>query len=907
MSRGIRITLFVLLAALICAAAVAQQSRISAQIDGAQTVVLKGTVPPWVKSGSDLGPLDPSKKLDYVTMLLQPSAEQEAARKQLLADQQNPNSENYHKWLTPEEYGDRFGLSRSDIAAINRWLQMQGFKVVEVARGRNWIAFSGTVGQIERVFHTQMHRFTVDGDEIFANAIEPSIPKTLEGIVYGFRGLNNFRFKPLMIKPGAKVKPDYTDPIYGTFLAPDDIATIYDIGALYSAGVDGTGMKIAIIGQTDVHMTDIQNFRQGFGLSTSNLPTTHLAAGCVDPGYTGDEGEADLDLEWSGAVARNATIIFDTCDVNHNGVIGSLIDAVNTDIAPVISMSYGSCEAANGQGFATPYQQLIQQANTQGQTVMVSSGDSGAATCDGSGSSQASGGLAVNVLASPPEVTAVGGTEFSEGTGTYWHGTNGANGGSALSYIPELAWDDSAAGTGLSGGLSSTGGGVSIYFNKPSWQTGTGTFDPTFRSVPDVAMPASADHDGYIFCTNVGGSTYQGSCAGGISTAIETYGSIVGGTSVACPVFAGIVALLNEKLGNAPPAGLGNINPSLYPLAASVPTAFHDVPAGTYDYFGAANPSGNVVPCQTGTTNCTTGTMGFVTGTGYDPVTGLGSVDANVLVTSWSGTSLTPTTTTLTIAPSSTVTAGTSVTATATISPAPPDGETVTFNLSGGGITGSATATTSGGSATVTVATGTGTNQIPGGTYNVTASYPGDTTYAASTSTASTLNVQDFTLSPTTLNITVSAPGQSGSGTITFALLGGVTTAPSFTCSGLPSESTCTFVAASATTETVTIGTTAASSLIDGPLSRGNRIFYATLFPALLGLLWPATRRKSRARTMISFVAVLLLLMLWLPACSSSGGGGHHDPGTPTGQTNVTVTATSSTISHTITVNLNVQ
>jgi len=886
----------------------AQQNRITSAPDDTQMVVLQGTVPSWVKPEHDLGPLNPSTKFNYVTLLVQPTAAQETARKQLTADQQNPRSEKYHKWLTPEEYGDRFGLSRPDVAQIQQWLGLQGFTVVEVARARNWIAFSGTVGQIEQAFHIQMHHFMVNGEDRFSNTTDPSIPKALQGIVYGFRGLEDFRAKPMMIRKSPKATPQYSDGFGDNYLAPDDIATIYDISALYASGIDGTGMKIAIIGQTDVHSQDIQEFRDGFNLPTNNFTTIIPPSACQDPGFTGDEGEADLDLEWSGAVARNAAITFVTCDVGHNGVIGALVYAVNNNLAPVISMSYGSCEAGAPANFVTAYQQLVQQANTQGQTLMVSSGDSGAATCDGSGSPEASKGLGVNILASPPEVTAVGGTEFSEGAGTYWSSSNGTNGGSALSYIPEFAWDDSAAGTELSGGLSSTGGGLSIYFQKPAWQTGPGTFDPTWRSVPDVAMPASANHDGYIFCTNEGGASYSGSCANGIATAVNN-GSIVGGTSVACPVFAGIVTLLNQSLKNSPPAGLGNINPSLYPLAANVPTAFHDVPAGTYSFAGAAaNPSGNMVPCQVGTQNCTTGTMGFLTDTGYDPVTGLGSVDANILIGNWGGgPSLTPTTTTLVISSGGTVTVGTSVTATATISPAPPDGETVTFHLSGG-ITGSATATTTGGSAAVTVQTGSGTSQIPGGTYAITASYPGDTTLAASSSTSSALNVQDFTIGPGTLSVTVSAPGQNGVGTITVGMLGGLSTAPSFACSGLPAESSCTFTAASSTSETVTIGTTAASSLVDGPFGPRNRIFYALLFPAAFGLLLPASRRRSKALTMMSLVAVLALATLCLPACSSSsGGGGHHDPGTPTGQSSVTVTATDSTLTHNITVTLNVQ
>jgi subtilase family serine protease len=907
MSRGTQTIVLILLAAAISSSAVAQQSRITSAIDNTQTVALKGTVSPLAKPENDLGPLDPSTKLPYVTMLLKSTAAQEAARKQLAADQQNPSSKDYHKWLTPEEYGDRFGMSHSDITALKRWLRLQGFTVVEVARARNWIAFSSTVGEIERVFHTQIHRFTVDGEERFANASAPSIPKGLEGIVSGFRGLDNFKPKSMMIKQSVNATPDYNDGAGAHSLAPDDLAAIYDIAPLYNAGVDGTGMKIAIMGQTQIHVTDIQQFRAGFNLPANN-PTTTLGTGCTDPGYTGDEGEADLDLEWSGAVARNATILFVICDITtNNGVISSLQYAVNNNVAPVLSMSYGLCEQRIGTNLElTFYEPILTQAVMQGQTLMVSSADDNAAGCDNQDSEAvATMGFAVNGFASPPEATAVGGTEFDadvNNPGTYWNASNNANGASAKGYIPELAWNDGTLGTNLNGGLWGTGGGASAsgFFAKPIWQTGTGVPNDGHRDLPDIAMASSGAHDGYIFCTNIGsGGSYVGSCANGIAQDTAR----VGGTSAAAPVFAGIMVLLNHYLnknkGTAP--GLGNINPMLYSLAASTPTAFHDIPAGNYSLTGT--PSGNIIPCQSGTPNCPATApfqFGFITTTGYDQVTGLGSVNANVLVTNWSGSSgLTPTTTTLQVS-AATVTAGTSVTLTATISPAPPDGETVTFvDTTSSTVLG--TKTTAAGVAAFTSTT------IAGGTYNVEAKYPGDTTLAASISTASTLNVQDISMTPNPLAITVTAPGQSGSGTITFGLLGGLTTAPSFACTGLPSESTCTFTAASATTETVTIGTTAASSLIDGPLSRGKRIFYATLFPALLGLLWPAARRKSRARTMISFVAVLVLLMLWLPACSSSGGGTVHNPGTPVGQTNVTVTATSSTVSHTITVNLNVQ
>src|SRR5579864_260131 len=999
-------TLFSVLAGVLLlgsSSALAQTDRIATPLTSSQTVVLKGSVSPVAKPENDLGPLDPATKLPHVTMMMKLSPAQQAALDKLLVDQQDLSSPYYHQWLTPEQYGARFGLSQADIRKITQWLASQGFAIVEVARGRNWIAFGGTVDQMQRAFHTQIHRFTVDGEEHFANTTDPSVPKALQGMVAGFRGFDNFTPKPLsIIKKLPSSNPYYTDGNGGNELAPDDIATIYNVAALYQAGIDGTGMKIGVMGQTDVHMTDIEQFRAGFNLS-KNDPQDVLATGCTDPGYTGDEGEADLDLEWSGAVARNASILYIKCDSAKNGgVLGSIIYAVNQNIAPVLSMSYGFCEAKANQSFATQYESLIQQANTQGQTILVSSGDAGAATCD-QGSSQATQGLSVNAEASPPEVTAVGGTEFDADVNdqsTYWNTTNGTNLGSAKSYIPELAWNDTASGTGLGTGqqLASTGGGVSIFYPKPAWQTGPGTYDSKNRSVPDVAMPASVDHDGYIFCTNVGGAAYQGSCASGIDTAVAN-GSVVGGTSVACPVFAGIVALLNQSQKNTPPAGLGNINPTLYALSQNMPTAFHDVPAGNYSANPTPTPSGNVVPCQASSTNCTAnGTLGYLTGANYDPVTGLGSVDAHALVTGWPGTSKTATTTTLAITPANPVSVGATVTFTATITPAPPDGETVTFmdtitnTTLGTGTTtaGKAVATSStiaAGSYTVvagypgdtTFAASASTGQpltvgqritattttltiapgnsapvgttvtftatitpappngetvtfkdtksnttlgmvtttsgsaiftstsIPGGSYTVTANYPGDTTLASSVSTGQALNLQDFTIGPNNLSITVSAPGLNGTGTINLALLGGLA-APSFSCSGLPSESTCSFAAASATSETITITTTAASSRAS--LFERNSILYATLFPGLFGVVILAADSKKRKLRILGLLAVLVVFMLLMSSCGTLGSTTtttHHDPGTPTGQTTPTVTATASGITHTITINLNVQ
>jgi subtilase family serine protease len=897
-SLAVFFLLSLLVATLSVAAWAAQPDRIVAAIDNSQTVVLKGNVHPKAQQQFDQGPVDPSMKLPFVTLLIQPSVDQQAALKQLLAEQQDPSSPNYHKWLTPEQFGQRFGLSNADVAKITHWLRSQGFGIAQVARGRDWIAFSGTAAQIQRVFHTELHRYNVDGEERFANDTDPSIPKALDGIVAGFRGLNNFRLEPMNVKKSdaIDIRPDYFNG--GNNLAPGDIATIYDIGPLYTAGVDGTGMKIAIVGQTDIYAVDIAQFRAGFGLS-ANVPQQILATGCTDPGVTGDLNEADIDLEWSGAVARNATIIFVKCDTTtNNGVITSAIYAIDNDLAPVISMSYGGCESANGQNNALAFQSLVQKANTEGITFLASSGDSGAAACDAT--NPAAKGLAVNLPASIPEMTAVGGTEFNEGSGTYWGTSNGANGGSALSYIPELAWDDNSTGTGFDPGLASTGGGASIYFAKPSWQTGPGVPNKNVRYVPDVAMPASPDHDGYIVCTN------NGSCAGGVQN-----GLIFGGTSVATPVFAGIVTLLNQQMKNTPPAGLGNINSTLYAFAQSFPAAFHDVPTGNYNITGAAaNPSGNTVPCTKGTPNCPASApfqFGFLTGTGYDQVTGLGSVDAHVFVTNFANAVKIPTTTTVTLSPASVNVGATgAVMAKATVTHATGTGTpsgTVNFYVDGS-TTAAGSGTLSSGSFTLSY----NPTALTAGNHTITATYGGDSTFAGSTSAGATLGVQDFKIAANPTTVTVTSPGLSGTTTLTITPLGGFSHAVTYTCTGLPSEAACTFATA-ATGGTLTITTMAPSAKMDkSPLGRNRTLFYALLLPGFLGLVVSAGSRKRKLHELrlLSLIAVLALSTLWMPAC---GGGSStpSNPGTPAGTSTVTVTATAGSLSHKANITLTIQ
>ena len=619
--------------------ALAQQSRIVGRIDNNQRVTLTGHINPRVLAGSDQGEVDPSLTLPRVTLMLQPSASQQADLNQLLSQQQDPSSANYRRWLTPEQFADRFGVSQSDLNQIVAWLRSQNLTVVGVARARNWIAVSGTAGAVEQALGTQIHYYLVNGERHYANATEPSIPAALQGIVTAIRGLTDFRLKPAL-RPHGSIVPNPTEPQYnnatacesqiapsGHCIGPDDLATIYDITPLFNAGLNGSGQTVVVVGQTDIRTADITAYRNFFNLPPISLQQT-LVPGSPDPGISpGDLSESDLDLEISGAVARDATINF----VYSTDVMTSAQYAIDQNLAPVLSISYGDCEAAYSASEASSMQSMGQQANTEGITWFAASGDSGATDCYGDRFPGADDIASVDMPASLPEVTGIGGTEFTEGTGNYWSATNNADNASALSYIPETAWNDTA----LVGSPDASGGGASVYFAKPSWQTGAGVPTDNVRDVPDLALSTSDVHDYYLIFSS--DPTFCGTSPR-VPTTCEAG---VGGTSVGPPAFSGLAALLNQSFvskGLQASPGLGNINPMFYGLFQSAPSAFHDITTGN-----------NIidVTCTRFQSNCTPGPVGYSAGPGYDQVTGIGSVDASALMTAWAallGQHTTPTT-----------------------------------------------------------------------------------------------------------------------------------------------------------------------------------------------------------------------------------------------------------------------
>ncbi len=571
--------------------ALAQPNRIGSRIDSRLTVTLSGQTRRFAEARNDAGPVESNFPLNGITLTLARSAAQQADLDRLLAAQQNPSSPRFHQWLMPEQFADRFGASPSDLAQIQAWLRAAGFSLGYTARSRTYVTFSGTAQQVQSAFHTEIHRYIVDGQMHYANSSDPFIPEALAGLVAGLRGLDDFHPQPQV----RRALPQLSGGGGQHYLAPADFAAIYDVAPLYNAGIDGTGQTIAVAGQAGIATSDIDAFRSKFNLGATNLKTLLVPDSPSGFGDADSALEADLDIEWSGAVAPKAEIVY----VYAPDAWTAAEYVIGEKLAPVLSYSFGyGCELYDLSEM-TIWRATVEQGNAEGITMLVSSGDIGAAGCEFLDSPYAviaQSGLAVSEPPSIPEITAMGGSEFNEGSGTYW-----STDGSAMGYIPEQAWNDTA----LTGILLATGGGASIYFAQPAWQTGPGVPNDGARHLPDLAFPSSSIHDPvYIYTAGAGG--------------------LVGGTSCAAPMMAGVLALLNQSLAPQQP-GLGNINPTLYRMAQTTSGVFHDIVDGD-----------NSVPCAADSPDCVRGSLGWAAGPGYDSATGLGSLDVANFVGQWS-------------------------------------------------------------------------------------------------------------------------------------------------------------------------------------------------------------------------------------------------------------------------------
>jgi hypothetical protein len=683
-------------------------------------------------------------------LVLKRSPEQDSALLSLLDSQQDKRSTNYHKWLTPKDFGTRFGPSDSDVAAVSNWLKSSGFQVAEPSAGRTVIEFSGTASLVQAAFHAAIHKYVVNGKQHWANANDLEIPAALAPVVVGVQSLHNF-FKQPQIAQMKEVdatfskspRPQVTLSNGKHGLAPGDYAKIYNFGSTYPASLNGANTTIAIVARSEYDSADLFDFYNAFGVSRSG---PQIIFNGDRPGIfsQNEEGEAILDVTWASSLAPGANVDFVVSASTNttDGVDLSEIYIVDNNLADVMTESFGGCEFLRSLADANFVGNLAEQAAAEGITYTVSTGDSGAEGCDSPSSPSATHPVSANLLSATPFNVAVGGTMFVEGTGTYWGPANGPN-PTALSHIPENVWNEScsSAQCGANAALWSAGSGVSQYFlSKPSWQSGvTGIPNDGARDQPDVSLTAAA-HDGYLVC-------FLGSCA-------TQQVFLFSGTSASAPSFAAIMALVDQQAGSRQ----GQANYVLYRLAAADIAAARKcngssttLPAATCNFYDVT-VGNNAVPGEAGF-GTTSGL--YQSKAGYDLASGLGSVNVSNLVNNWSTATFTPSATTLTLSPT-TITHGASVSAHVNVTPATATGDISLRNgdtptLSGSGFVDGRTL--SGASAIFT------TNFLPGGTYHVVAHYAGDGTFAPSDSTGVSVTVAH---EPSTVALAISTVDTAG-------------------------------------------------------------------------------------------------------------------------------------------------
>jgi subtilase family serine protease len=694
------------------AAAEAAPRLITERSDERSTVTLHGCVRPEANERNDRGRVSDSLVLDHMQLQLRRPYEREQSLETLIDQLHTPGSPQFHHWLKPKQFGDQFGASTADTDAVTNWLTRHGFTVNQVYPNQMVIDFTGTARQVRDTFHTEIHHLLVNGEQHFANMADPQIPAALAPAIVGVVSMHDFRPRSMFRRRAQHwMGKQFTFTQQGTTfeaVVPADLATIYNLNPLFAAGYSGQGQTVAVIEDTNVYSTkDWTTFRSTFGLSSytsgsfTQVHPTSDSDNCTNPGdVTASDAEAILDAEWASAAAPSAKIELASC-ADTNTTFGGLIALENllngTSTPPaIVSISYGECEVLNGTAANAAYFSAYQQAAAEGVSVFVSAGDDGAASCD-DGDTQATHGIGVSGFASTPYNVAVGGTDFGDTfartNSTYWGSTNAATFGSALSYVPEIPWNDSCASgllssymgfatpygstgfcnnttnttgqanflttTAGSGGPSScASGGPSVAGvvsgtcqgnPKPAWQSGLlGNPADGVRDLPDISLFASNGVFGHFYIVCYSNTAGEGAACTGSPSAWTS----AGGTSFAAPILAGIQALVNQHTGER----WGNPNPTYYSMAraeygSSGSAACNSVNGraiGTSCVFYDITQGDIDVDC-TGSDNCylPSGTNGVLStsgnaynpaygaGTGWDFATGIGSINAYNFVMSW--------------------------------------------------------------------------------------------------------------------------------------------------------------------------------------------------------------------------------------------------------------------------------
>jgi hypothetical protein len=740
---------------------------VSQPIDESKIVTLRATTHPLAQPRFDQGAVPDSFPVRRVLLMLNRPAEREAALLRFLSDVHSKNSPTYHHWLTPEQFGETFGPVDSDIQAASSWLASHGFQVPRISKSKTLVEFSGTAAQLREAFHTEIHQYTVNGETHYANSTDLSVPAALAPLIRGVTRLDSFGLESYVESLGQaayspatkRFAPLFTNPDGRTnffAVAPEDFVTEYNVAPLYTAGVNGTGQTIGVIAQGNIDLALPNAFRTLFGLP-ANAPQVVIDGN--DPGEFPRNLNPYFEVELAGAIAPAATVNLYLAQTNlvQSAQALAALRAVDDNQASVLVAGFGECEQLLENAGNQFWSSLWEQAAAQGQSVFVANGNTGPAACDAGLSAIATNvGLAVNGIASTPWDTAVGATDFfysdfasgAPSAPSFWNQSNDSSFGSLKAPLPEQPWDDALglnavnffASNTISLPASATGGGASSCsqamdnvqpvvctggYAKPSWQNAPGVPADNARDVPDIALFGGngSNFSSYAVCAE------PGDCTGGGQPTV----TLLGGTAASASAMAGIAALVNQKFGRQ-----GQANFTLYALARQFPAVFHDVTMGTNDVVCIKGTPDCIVPLPENAPFNLDSYGVFAAGPGYDQASGIGSFDANALVSNWTKPTFIPTSTTLSLSPTSIV-HGSPVMFTATVTASSGSG------MPGGDVNISTTSTSPiRQSGAIPLSSGTASESVnffPGGTYQVFAEYLGDGVFASSGSSPVSLTV----------------------------------------------------------------------------------------------------------------------------------------------------------------------
>jgi hypothetical protein len=493
---------------------------------------LPGTVPRLSAQAVDAGAAPGDLRLEHVRVFL--GLRDRHVLDALIAAQQDRRSPRFRRWLDDAEIADRFGPRRADYERVRAWLTARGFEIVRESRSRVSLVVAASAAQVEAALATPIRLVRRAGRTYRTPLVDPSLPDDIAPTVRAIFGLDDLpKFRPLVQVDGG-----------ATALGPDEFVAAYGLAALRTAGITGAGSSIAILARSNFRDSDIAHFSERF-LGAPLTPVRKLVDPSRDPGIPDffEEREVLLDTQWAGAVAPGAQVNV-VISTREGDIPESLEKAIDDREGDVISISFGVCDLVNPVIATELFDAFYAIANAKGQTVVVASGDYGPVECFPEEPRR----FSVNAIASSPHAVAVGGTSFSL-----------AADGTLPAVFEESVWKD---------GFGASGGGQSLVFAMPRYQLGAGIGAlASARALPDLALAGSPLTPGYAVVQN--GEASQ-----------------VGGTSAGAPAFAGMLALVNERLMQREGrSGLGQLLPALYRLANEQarglrPPLFRDVVLG---------------------------------------------------------------------------------------------------------------------------------------------------------------------------------------------------------------------------------------------------------------------------------------------------------------------------------------